>query len=140
MISKEAQQAIEMMRNRKLAAARAMKEAKNSKEDPLLRQIKAIYAERKMVDEMGAARPVPNKLTLEMGNADGVHGEWLHYLDADPEKQRDKAILFLHGGGFNTGSALARRGMTAKIVLHAKVDSFSIDYRCCASWTAPVRI
>lgn len=140
MLSKEAEQVIKMLRKGKEASDKAMKEAMNSGTDLLLLQIKGIYEERKMVDEEAMKLTLKDKLTLKMDNADGVHGEWLQYLNIDPEKQRDKVILFLHGGGFNTGSALARRFMTGNIVLNAKVDAFSIDYRRCPEYKFPAHL
>jgi acetyl esterase/lipase len=140
MLSEEAKQVIEILRRGKEASHKAMKEAIDSKADPLLMELKRIYDERSRVDEKAKSIKLKDKLTLAMDNADGVPGEWLHYLDADPEKQKDKVILFLHGGGFCTGSALARRFMTGNMVLNAKVDSFSIDYRRCPEYKFPAHL
>ncbi|HEY5561203.1 MAG TPA: alpha/beta hydrolase [Clostridiaceae bacterium] len=140
MLSKEAQQVIQMLRKGKEASEITRKDSINGKVDPLLIEIQGIYAERKMVDENARKVPLKDKLTLIPNNADGVSGEWLQYLNTDPEKQKDKVILFLHGGGFNTGSALARRFMTGNIVCNAKVDAFSIDYRRCPEYKFPAHL
>lgn len=133
MISKQAQEVIEMLRQGKVLKQKKLKQG-----DPKLALIESIYEERLRVDENGRRRQLPDKLTLEEDWADGVHGEWLHYCGQD--RVDGKVIMFVHGGAYNTGSALSRRHLTAKLVLAAHIDSFSIDYRRCPEYKYPAHV
>ncbi|MCL6459863.1 MAG: hypothetical protein K6T85_17860, partial [Gorillibacterium sp.] len=84
MLSKEAKQVIQMLRNGKEASEKAKQVAINEK-DSLFMQLNGIFEERKTVDEQAMKLVLKDKLTLTLDNADGVHGEWLKYLDMDPE-------------------------------------------------------
>lgn len=97
--------------------------------DPKLAAIEAVYAERAMVDNPKRPCTIPDKISVVPEVADGVYGEWLRYLEIAPEKIRDRVILFLHGGGFQTGSCLSRREMAANIGARAHMDTFIINYR-----------
>ena len=108
--------------------------------DPALLRIQGIYAERNALNERAKNVPVPDKLTLQYETADGVHGEWLKYLDSDPEKNREKVILFAHGGGFASGSALSRRALAAKLAIASKMDLYSLDYRQCPEYKFPAPV
>lgn len=139
-LSKEAVQVIETLSASKRAATEAAKENAVQSKDPLLSQIEGIFKERHMLEEMVKKQPLPEYLTLESACADGVPGEWLHPLEHDPNRMADKVLLFIHGGGFNTGSAASRRNMTANIVRRCGVSSFSIDYRCCPEYRYPAHL
>ncbi|MBQ6450319.1 MAG: alpha/beta hydrolase [Solobacterium sp.] len=133
MVSKEAQAVIDM-----LFEGKRRKKAMPKPADPRLALIDSIYAERHMTDERGRNTPLPEKLTRTDDNADGVLGEWLRYTGED--RQEGKVILFVHGGAFNTGSAVSRRNLTARLVLASHIDSFSINYRLCPEYKYPAHL
>ena len=135
MISKEAEAAIRM-----LACERDERNQTRKTQDPIAPDIEGIFKERESTDARARNLPLPDKLTLAYEYADGVHGEWLRYLDTDPAKLRNRVILFVHGWGFNSGSALSRRALAAKLSLCAKVDSFSINYRRCPEYRFPAPV
>lgn len=133
MVSKEAQAAIDLLFEGK------RKRSANAKgKDPRAALIESIYNERRFTDENARKRVLPDKLRLEQDYADTVPGEWLHYTGED--RLDRKVILFVHGGGFNTGSALSRRDLTARLVLASRIDSFSIDYRRCPEYKYPAHV
>lgn len=132
MLSEEAKQVINMMK-----AGWANRPAPDPDKDPKLAAIEGIYAERAMVDSPARVVKVPDRISVIPEMADGVYGEWLRYLEADPEKSRDKVILFLHGGGFQTGSCLSRREMASKISAYGKMDTFIINYRLAPEYRFP---
>ncbi len=140
MVSKEAQAIIDSLRAGKKAGFEARRAVAESGQNPLLAEIEGIYRQRREGDENARNRPLPDGLTLSYTNADGVPGEWLRTLPIDPGKLPERAILFLHGGGFTTGSALSRRFMAAGIAHHAKVDSFAINYRKCPEYRFPAHL
>lgn len=125
MLSEQAKQVIAGMK-----AGWKDRPAPDSDKDPTLAAIEAVYAERAMEkNPQILSQHVPDKISVVPEMADGVYGEWLRYLDIAPEKIKDKVILFLHGGGFQTGSCLSRRGMAANIGARAQMDTFIINYR-----------
>ena len=64
-------------------------------------------------------------LTFEAGTLGGVPGLWVH-----PATWReDEAILHLHGGWFNFGSAQAYRHLVGHIAARAGARAFIPDYR-----------
>lgn len=133
MLSEQAKQIIAMMMEHRAAHSAAPDPGK----DPKLAAIEAVYAERAMVDNPKRIMKVPDKISVIPEMADGVYGEWLRYLDDAPDKLRDRAILFLHGGGFQTGYCLSRREMAAHIGSLAKMDTFIINYRLAPEYKFP---
>jgi len=58
-------------------------------------------------------------------NAGGLSAEWI----AGPGAQSDRVILYLHGGGYVTGSIKTHRAMVARIARASKGRALLIDYR-----------
>jgi len=69
----------------------------------------------------GSTAPV----TCEPVSAGGVEGEWISPANA-PE---DRAILYLHGGGFRIGSVASHRDLIAQIALACGCRVLAINYR-----------
>jgi acetyl esterase/lipase len=69
----------------------------------------------------GSTAPV----ACERVSAGGVDGEWISPANA-PE---DKAILYLHGGGFRIGSVASHRDLIAQIALASGCRVLAINYR-----------
>ena len=132
MLSEQAKQVIAMMKS-----GWANRPAADPDKDPKLAAIEAVYAERAMVDNPNRIAKVPDKISVIPEMADGVYGEWLQYLNDAPDKIQDKVILFLHGGGFQTGSCLSRREMASNIGVRAKMDTFIINYRLAPEYKWP---
>jgi monoterpene epsilon-lactone hydrolase len=62
----------------------------------------------------------PDGVTFEVSSVGGVSGFWVH-----PEiRKLDEAILHLHGGWFNFGSAKAYRNLVGHIAARAKCERF----------------
>ena len=66
-----------------------------------------------------------NDVTSEVGTVGGVAGVWVRPANARP----DRAILHLHGGWFNLGSANAYRHLVGQIAARAGAKAFIPDYR-----------
>ncbi|SHJ81984.1 Acetyl esterase/lipase [Dethiosulfatibacter aminovorans DSM 17477] len=58
-------------------------------------------------------------------NIDGIHGEWID-IDETPE---DKIIMYIHGGGFISGSCHTHKAHVVKFVKEAGVKALLFDYR-----------
>ena len=65
---------------------------------------------RQRLDALGGQYPLPTDVRLEAADANGVPGEWSMTPAADPAN----VILYLHGGGYTTGSLKSHRHMVAQ--------------------------
>ena len=64
-------------------------------------------------------------IVTESVDADGVPAEWVTAPNADA----DKTLLYLHGGGYVTGSIASHRGMAANLSRSTGCRALIIDYR-----------
>lgn len=55
---------------------------------------------RARLDEVGSVWPIADDIRCEDAVLDGLEGEW----SLAPESDRDKVLLFFHGGGYCSGS------------------------------------
>lgn len=74
--------------------------------------------------------------TFESGSVGGIAGLWVIPEEARP----DEAILHLHGGWFNLGSAHAFRHLVAHIAARAGVKAFVPDYRLAPEHPFPAAV
>ena len=63
--------------------------------------------------------------TAEAVDADGVKAEWI----SAPEARSDRAILYLHGGGYVLGSIHSHRDVCERFSRATKARVLAIDYR-----------
>jgi epsilon-lactone hydrolase len=68
---------------------------------------------------------VPQYVIFEADTVGGIPGWWCKPKGAQP----DAAILHIHGGWFNWGSAKAYRNLVGHLAIHARAFAFSADYR-----------
>ena len=67
----------------------------------------------------------PQGVTFEGGTVGGVPGWWCRPVDA----QKGSAIIHIHGGWFNWGSAQSFRHLVGHIAKHSNAAAFVPDYR-----------
>jgi acetyl esterase/lipase len=79
---------------------------------------------RTTYDTFVAATPLAPTVTFDEVNAGNVRGWWCRPKDASHEH----AILYLHGGMYGLGSALAYRGLASQIAVRAGIATFVLDY------------
>lgn len=81
------------------------------------------------LDEFAArrARPVRGTRTEPVTLADGVRAEWVH--GPGVPAARDRAILYLHGGGWVTCGLNTHRQLIARISAASGVPALAVDYR-----------
>ena len=65
---------------------------------------------RERLDALGSRYPLPADVQVEPVDANGVAAEWTLTPEADPSR----VILFLHGGGYVSGSLDSHRHMVRK--------------------------
>ncbi len=74
-------------------------------------------------------------ITTEGVDADGVPAEWVAASDAG-----SGAILYLHGGGYVTGSVISHRGMAANLSRASGCRVLTIDYRLAPENKHPAQV
>lgn len=80
---------------------------------------------RKRLDALGGGYPLPADIRVEPTEAHGVPAEWTEAPGADPSR----ALLFLHGGGYVSGSIASHRPMVAEAGRQAGLRTLALDYR-----------
>ena len=85
----------------------------------------SLEQERANLDEGGARFLVPDDVTREVIDADGVPAEYL----VAPGAADDKVVLYLHGGGYVIGSIKSHRYLMQNISRHSGAKTLGIDYR-----------
>ncbi len=86
----------------------------------------ASLAERRVrLDGLGAQYVLPTDVRAEPVDAGGVAAEWTATPGADPRR----VILFLHGGGYVSGSIRSHRHMIAQAGRDAGARTLALDYR-----------
>jgi monoterpene epsilon-lactone hydrolase len=81
--------------------------------------------QRAAFEAVTAMFPVPDDVTSEPVDADGVPAEWISAPGADP----DRIIYYLHGGGGVMGSINTHREMISRISRASGARALAIDYR-----------
>lgn len=82
-------------------------------------------ARRARLDEVGAVDPPPADVTFTPLTAGGRPAEWARTLGAD----RRRVVLFLHGGGYCSGSLASHRALAGGLASAAGVGVLSLGYR-----------
>jgi acetyl esterase/lipase len=80
---------------------------------------------RGQFDAIMASVLAPNNVRSEADTIGGVHGTWVHPANA----RAGCALLHLHGGWFNFGSAAAFANLVGQIATRVGVNAFIPDYR-----------
>src|SRR3954469_8573034 len=80
---------------------------------------------RKRLDALGAQYPLPPDVRVEPVDANGVAAEWTTTPEADPTH----VIMFLHGGGYISGSINSHRHMIAQAGREARARTLALGYR-----------
>ena len=82
--------------------------------------------ERARINEAARRRiPLPRGITIRSVTAGGVPAEWIEPAGTDP----DRAILYLHGGGYILGSPDTHRGVAARLAKASAARLLLLDYR-----------
>ncbi len=84
-----------------------------------------ISERRARLDALGARYALPPDVQTERVDANGVPAEWTR----TPEAEADRVILFLHGGGYISGSIDSHRHMIAEAGRQARARTLALDYR-----------
>jgi epsilon-lactone hydrolase len=80
---------------------------------------------RQRLDDVGAIWPVAADVELTAVDAGGVPAEWSSVPGSDPSR----VILFLHGGGYCSGSIRSHRRMVSEAGRAAAARTLAVGYR-----------
>ena len=80
---------------------------------------------RQRLDAIAGQQALDPAVRLEPVAANGVGAEWATGPSADPAR----AILYIHGGGYISGSIVSHRGLAVAIGRAASSRVLSLDYR-----------
>jgi epsilon-lactone hydrolase len=78
----------------------------------------------------------PEGVTFEADTVGGISGWWTRPAHA----AKEVAIIHLHGGWFNWGTAQAFRNLVGQIALSARADAFVPDYRLAPEHPFPAAV
>jgi len=80
---------------------------------------------RRRLDEIGSYWPAADDAEFEAVDVDGVPGEWSIVRGSDVSR----TLLYLHGGGYCSGSIVSHRRMVTEAGRAAGVRTLAIGYR-----------
>lgn len=87
-------------------------------------------------DALGGAFPVAADVKFRAENSCGAPGEW----GAVPGADENRAILYLHGGGYVIGSLVSHRSMVAELGRAARACTLALNYRLAPEAPFPAAI
>ncbi|MGA3014619.1 MAG: alpha/beta hydrolase [Bacteroidales bacterium] len=84
-------------------------------------------AEFRKLCEKGARKysKIPSEINVKEQTIEGIKSEWLAPNGADPEK----LILYVHGGGYVSGSCSDHRGFVSKFAKDTGITNLLYEYR-----------
>ena len=95
------------------------------------------WAERRQrLDEVGSHWPVADDVNLTEVDVSGVPGEWSIVPGSDPSR----ILLFLHGGGYCSGSVLSHRRLVSEAGRAAGMRTLAIAYRLAPEHPFPAAV
>lgn len=79
---------------------------------------------------------IPKDIEISSINIDTIPAEWIMPQDAD----KNKIILYLHGGGYCMGSCITHRPLMGNIAHVSKVGGLLLDYRLASEYPFPAAL
>ncbi len=88
--------------------------------------------------EKGAARfgSVPQGVNIQADVIQGIKSEWLQVTGANP----DKIIMYVHGGGYVSGSCNDHRGLVSKLAKQCGYNILTYEYRLAPEHPFPAAV
>ncbi len=103
----------------------------NSEIDAIRAQLAAtprptdIAGRRARINALGSHYTVPADVRIEAVSANGVAAEWT----TTPAADTSRVVMFLHGGGYVSGSIGSHRHMVAQLGREAQARTLALDYQ-----------
>jgi acetyl esterase/lipase len=99
-------------------------------------ELPSVEQMRAGLEAMAQMAPLPPDVRLQAVDAGGVPGEWVEVADSE----RDRTVLYLHGGGYVIGSTRSHRDLVQRIARAARARVLSIDYRLAPEHPHPAAV
>jgi epsilon-lactone hydrolase len=100
------------------------------KDEPTVEDFRDAY------EKFTAQFPVPDDVTTENVDADGVPALWVR----TPQASTDRTIFYLHGGGYVIGTAHGYRELAAHLGRAAEAQVLVVDYRLAPEHPFPAAV
>ena len=91
---------------------------------------------RKRLDDLGTQYKIASDVRIEHVDANGVSAEWSVTPHADPAC----VILFLHGGGYVSGSLASHRPLATEVGRVCRARTLALEYRLAPEYPFPAAI
>lgn len=83
-----------------------------------------IRLRRNKIDELSKKASIPKNINFQQIQLGGVKAEWA-FLEGSP---KDKAIVYLHGGGYCLGSITSYRYFTSRLAKETGIRTLCVEY------------
>ena len=80
---------------------------------------------REIFDNMGNSLPQTGNISDTVISEQKFRGMWVEVKDTQPQR----AILYIHGGGFVTGSPKSHHELMSRLAVSANAKVLGLDYR-----------
>ncbi|MHA1689355.1 MAG: alpha/beta hydrolase [Promethearchaeota archaeon] len=77
------------------------------------------------LEELSKLAKIPKDIKVEIVKINEMEAEWI----VAPESVENKITLYLHGGGYISGSLNSHRELAARLARFTKTKVLTIDYR-----------
>jgi monoterpene epsilon-lactone hydrolase len=91
---------------------------------------------RENIDKASIRVKLPKNISSQKVSVEGLNAEWI--IPENPQK--DKVLLYIHGGGFISGSCLTHRMHVAKFASNCQLKSLVFDYRLAPEYPFPAAL
>jgi monoterpene epsilon-lactone hydrolase len=86
--------------------------------------------------EVAASAPIPPDIKCEKVSAGGVGAEWI----SAPNSSADRAVLYVHGGGYVIGSVNTHRDLMGRIARASGARVLGVNYRLAPEHPFPAAV
>ncbi len=97
---------------------------------------KSIEAWKELTDQFIRFQRVPKNISFEAVEVNGIPAEWVRA----PQVNKERAILYLHGGGFVMGSPTSHRELAGRLSATTQSPLLVLDYRLAPEYPFPAAV
>lgn len=101
-----------------------------------LSAVMPIHIQRRVIDPPRPVTQPMREVMMEPIRAGAVSAEWFSQPTSDPER----VVLYLHGGGYSTGSINSHRDFLARLCIASGMRVLAADYRLAPEHPFPAQL
>jgi len=96
-----------------------------------------VHEFRERTDKMSLkTQRIPEDIEIKPIKIDRMYSEWI----INKNSPENKVILYIHGGGFMSGSCDSHRGHVSKFVMETQIKALLFDYRLAPEFPFPAAV